>query len=214
MILDTETADHQAWQEIYAEHGTVLPLERWLECIGTDAADPFDPIEQLERQLGELIDRPRLRVLAAARTREILEHRSTLPGVTDYIVRASELGLALGVASSSSRSWVETHLDRLGLHGAFDAIRCSDDVAHVKPDPALYLAVCDALSAEPARCIAIEDSPQGIRSAKGAGLYCVSVPNALTRHLSMDEADLVLVSLASVALDEIIERAQRTDCRA
>lgn len=212
MILDTQTAEHQAWQDIYAEHGTVLPFERWLHGLGSPDANGFDPIDQLERQLGELVDRQRLREVAAARTREILADRSTLPGVTDTLVRANELGLLLGVASSSSRSWVESHLDHLGLREAFDAICCADDVARVKPDPALHLAVCAGLAVAPADCIAIEDSPHGIRSAKDAGLYCVSVPNALTRHLSMDEADLVLVSLASITLDEIVERARRSAC--
>jgi HAD superfamily hydrolase (TIGR01509 family) len=214
LILDTETAEHQAWAELYAEHGTELPLDRWLECIGTSMAGLFDPVEQLERQLGELVDRERLRARASTRTHEILADRSTLPGVTDYIARADELGLGLAVASSSSREWVTSHLQRLGLLEAFRVIRCSDDVARVKPDPELYTSVCRALEAPPGRCIAIEDSPHGIASAKTAGLYCVSVPNALTRHLSLDAADLVLVSLAAATLDEVIERARRPACGA
>jgi beta-phosphoglucomutase-like phosphatase (HAD superfamily) len=209
LILDTETAEHQAWQETFAEHGTELPLERWLECVGTQMAGVFDPLEQLERQIGELVDRPRIAARVRARKLAILADRSTLPGVAEYIERAAELGLALAVASSSSREWVESHLRRLGLLDAFSVLRCSDDVASVKPDPELYLSVCQALAVPPAQSIAIEDSLHGIRSAKTAGLYCVSVPNALTRHLSMDAADLVLVSLASISLDEVIERARR-----
>ena len=170
----------------------------------------FNPYEQLERQLGELVDRDRIAVRVRTRTHEILADRSTLPGVTDFIERAHELRMGLGVASSSSRSWVEEHLRRLGLIDAFAVIRCSDDVERVKPDPALYLAVCRELDASPDQSIAIEDSPNGIRAAKDAGLFCVSVPNALTRNLSMDAADLVLVSLASISLDEVIERADAT----
>lgn len=207
LILDTETAEHQAWQELYREHGTELPLDRWLECIGTSMDGIFDPYQQLEERIGELVDRKRLHARVLARTHEILADRSTLPGVAEFITRARELGLCVGVASSSSREWVENHLGRLGLLDRFDAIRCSDDVAQVKPDPELYLTVCRDLDTPPAKAIAVEDSPNGIRSAKDAGLYCVSVPNALTRNLSMDAADLVLVSLASISLDEVIERA-------
>jgi beta-phosphoglucomutase-like phosphatase (HAD superfamily) len=128
--------------------------------------------------------------------------------VTDFIDRAGELGMPVGVASSSSRQWVETHLARLGLLDRFDVVRCSDDVDRVKPDPALYLSVCAALGADTDESIAVEDSPHGIRAAKAAGLFCISVPNALTRSLCMDAADLVLVSLASITLDEVIERAR------
>jgi len=214
LILDTETAEHQAWQELFAQHGAEFPLDRFLECIGTSMASVFDPYEQLERQLGELVDRNRLRSQIRARKAEILTDRSTLPGVTDFIERAGELGLALAVASSSNRDWVESHLQRLSLLDAFEVIRCSDDVSRVKPDPELYLSVCDALQVAPHESIAIEDSPHGIRSAKDAGLFCISVPNALTRNLCLDAADLVLVSLAMISLDEVIERARRPGCHA
>jgi len=104
---------------------------------------------------------------------------------------------------------VSEHLRRLALEDCFDAFCCSDDVDCVKPDPELYLSICRTLQVDPDDAIAIEDSPNGIRAAKAAGLYCVSVPNALTRSLAMDAADLVLVSLATVTLDEVIERAGR-----
>lgn len=213
LILDTETAEHQAWQELYREHGAELPLERWVEGIGA-SWDQWSPYDQLEQQLGELVDRERVRASVRTRTSEILSDRSILPGVTEFLERAGELGLATGVASSSTRAWVQGHLRRLGLHDRFDAICCADDVGRVKPDPELYLSICDALDATPCEAIAVEDSPNGIRAAKAAGLYCVSVPNALTRMLSMDAADLVLVSLASVSLDEVIERAARPSRRA
>ena len=122
-----------------------------------------------------------------------------LPGVAEFIERARALGLALGVASSSPRSWVEGHLTHLLLRPHFTVIRCAEDVEHVKPAPDLYFAVTSALGVAPDQTIAIEDSPNGITAAKAAGLYCVSVPNAMTRNLSMDAADLVLVSLARVS---------------
>jgi len=206
LILDTETAEHQAWQELYREHDVELPLDRWVECIGTSTAN-WSPFDQLERQLGELIDRARVRARISTRIAEILADRSALPGVTEFILRAGELDVPVGVASSSNRQWVESHLQRLALRDRFDVIRCSDDVDRVKPDPELYLSVCDALGASPEASIAVEDSPHGIRAAKAAGLYCVSVPNALTRNLCMDAADLVLVSLATISLDEVLARA-------
>jgi HAD superfamily hydrolase (TIGR01509 family) len=208
LILDTETAEHQAWQEIFRQHGTELPLDRWVDCIGTDASR-FDPYEQLERQLGELVDREAIQRARIIRTAELVAARSTLPGVRDFIESATARGLRLGVASSSSEAWVSEHLNRLGLYDAFDAIRCADHVEQVKPDPAVYLCICEALEVPPSTAIAIEDSPNGILAAKRAGLYCLSVPNLMTRSLSMDAADMVVVSLATISLDEVIERASR-----
>jgi len=60
----------------------------------------------------------------------------------------------------------------------------------MKPDPALYLAVLQALNAKAHEAIALEDSPNGVLAAKRAGIFCVAVPNVLTRQLSLDLADL------------------------
>jgi HAD superfamily hydrolase (TIGR01509 family) len=208
LILDTETAEHQAWQEVYREHGTELPHALWVEGIGSDGR-AFEPYDQLERQLGELIDRAAIRVRRRERLNDILSGRSILPGVAEFIERAISLDLQLGVASSSPREWVEGHLAHLLLRPHFSVVRCAEDVERVKPAPDLYLSVTDALGVRPDQTIAIEDSPNGIAAAKAAGLYCISVPNAMTRNLAMDAADLVLVSLASLSLDEVLERARR-----
>ena len=62
------------------------------------------------------------------------------------------------------------------------------------------------LGLAPDEAIAFEDSPNGIKAAKAAGIFCVAVPNGVTAALGLDEADLVLDSLADVPLAELIER--------
>ena len=114
------------------------------------------------------------------------------------------MGLALGVASSSSRGWVEGHLGRRGILEFFDAIRTSDDVVRLKPDPEVYRSVVNALGALPHETVAIEDSIHGVAAAKAAGLHCIAVPNAMTRHLRLDDADLQIDSLAEHCLARLI----------
>lgn len=116
------------------------------------------------------------------------------------------MGLVLAVASSSSRAWVEGHLERLGLRERFHAIRCAGDVPRVKPDPALYHAVLEATGVPAASAMALEDSPNGVLAAKRAGLTCVAVPNALTAQLDLGAADLRLGSLADVSLAALLGR--------
>ena len=183
-------------------------MERWLARSAAEG-DEFDPCSQLEQQLGELVDRQAIRRQQQERAVAILSDRSTLPGVTDFITRAIERGMLLAVASGSPSDWVEAHLDRLALRNYFHAIQCSPDANGSRPDAQIYLDVCNALDVTPQAAIAIEDSPTGIAAAKKAGLYCVSVPNALTRSVSMDGADMVLVSLSSITLDEVVEHAAR-----
>jgi HAD superfamily hydrolase (TIGR01509 family) len=204
LILDTEAPVYDAWQEIYGEHGLALAFEKWAACIGT--ADAFDPCADLEAVLGRALDTTALEARHRTRTDALIAARDVLPGVREYVEEAGRLGLALAVASSSSRRWVEGHLARLGLRERFHVIRCADDVPRVKPDPALYRAVVAAAGVRPHEALALEDSPNGVLAAKRAGLTCVAVPNPLTARLDLGHADLRLGSLAELSLAELLAR--------
>lgn len=208
LILDTEVPEFQVWQEIYAAHGCELPLATWATSIGT-SYEVFDPFAYLEAQLGRLVERETIRVKRQQRYTELLSAQAVLPGVREYIADARRLGLQLGVASSSSRAWVTGHLTQLGLCAHFDCITCADDVQRTKPDPALYQAALATLALRADQAIALEDSPNGIAAAKRAGLFCVAVPNPLTRQLSLTHADLQLASLADLPLEQLLGVVQR-----
>lgn len=207
LILDTEVPVYDAWQEIYDEHGVSLAFEKWAECIGT--ADVFDPCLDLETALGRALDAVALRGRHRVRTDALIAAQVVLPGVREYVDAAQRLGLRLGVASSSSRRWVEGHLERLALRGCFEVIRCADDVPRVKPDPALYRAVLEATGVRPEEAVALEDSPNGVLAAKRAGLTCVAVPNPLTVRLDLSAADLCLTSLTELPLLDLLSRLGR-----
>jgi HAD superfamily hydrolase (TIGR01509 family) len=207
LILDTEVPEFRAWQEIYQHHDCQLPLATWATCIGTSAA-AFDPYAYLETLLGHAVERQAIQAQWRQRRDELLAPQTVLPGVQEYLVDAARLGLQLGVASSSSRAWVTGHLARLGLLTHFASIQCADDVQATKPNPASYQAVLTSLQVSPAQALALEDSPHGILAAKRAGLWCVAVPNALTRHLPLDRADAQLSSLADMSLEQLLVTIQ------
>lgn len=208
LILDTELPDFLSWQEVFEEYGGCLPLSAWATCIGT-SEDAFDPLDFLEAQLGRPVDREAIRGKREQRKTELVEKQPILPGVERYITDAKRLGLKLGLASTSSRDWITGHLSRLGLGDHFDCIKCADDVRLTKPDPELYHAVLDALGVLANEAIAFEDSPNGILAAKRAEIFCVAVPNTLTRHLSLDQADVRLTSLADLPLEKLLREIQR-----
>ena len=79
-----------------------------------------------------------------------------------------------------------------------------------KPDPELYQLVLDALDLRADQAIALEDSPNGVLAAKRAGIFCVAVPNAVTRQLSLDQADLRLTSLADLSLEQLLAQVRST----
>ena len=207
LILDTEECEFLSWQEMYEEHHASLPLEQWAVCIG-GGAELFDVYGYLEEQIGRPIVREEIAARRRKRHLELLALKQTLPGVESYIADAKRLGLKLGVASSSSRTWVTGHLERLGLLANFDYIRCGNEVAHKKPNPELYQAVLDGLGLKANQAIALEDSPNGVRAAQRADIFCVAIPNVITGQLDLAHADLRLTSMADMPLERLIEIAE------
>ena len=208
IIIDTETPDYLSWQELYHSHGVQLERSLWSEFIG--GGEVFDAYQHLEELTGKRIDREAIREQRRRRYLEIIESKPLLPGVMDYILEAKKLGLKLGVASSSSRDWVEGHLVRRDILRHFVSIESADDVSNVKPDPELYLASVAHMGTQPENALAIEDSANGITAAKRAGLYCVAVPNEMTRDMPIGHADLRLESLSDMPLKALLVRLTET----
>jgi HAD superfamily hydrolase (TIGR01509 family) len=207
LILDTETCIFEAWRSTYADHGQVLPRDRWLAAIGTDGAS-FDPLEFLRASVGGELDVEEIHRRRRKTQYELLEQLEQMPGVLASLEHARTQQIRLAIASSSSMGWVGGHIERLGLSHFFDEIVTVDQVRAAKPAPDLYLRAIELMGVDPADAIAVEDSPNGVAAAKAAGLYCVAVPGPMTRTLSFDAADTVLPSLdARPAAEWIAEAA-------
>ncbi len=132
-----------------------------------------------------------------------------LPGVLEYIKDAGRLGLKLGVASSSTRVWVEENLAERGLLACFQCVVTREDVDNIKPDPELYVVALKRLRTSPALAIAIEDSLNGVAAAKRAGMFCVAVPNPMTMDMSLENADLRLGALSEMGLQTMLDTLTR-----
>jgi putative hydrolase of the HAD superfamily len=206
LLVDTESVARAAYEELYREHGHELPHDRWATLVGTIGA-PWDPDDHLEELVGRPLDRMALTEQRRAREHRLADLEELRPGVEDYFVEAERLGLKTAVVSSSDTWWIERHLGRLGRLAGLDAVVAANgDTSRAKPRPDLYLEALGLLGLEPSEGIAFEDSVNGIRSAKSAGLICIAVPNPITATMAFDEADLVLESLEDVPLSELLER--------
>ncbi len=205
LIVDTESSDLRAWQEIYADHGAELDLQVWAQVIGTQEND-FDPIAHLELVRGARVDRNRLSATQVQRRLELTAVQPLLPGVIDLVACARGQGIKVAIASSSSRVWVEGHVEQRGILGRFDCICCREDVDRTKPYPDLYLSALTCLGVSAAETVALEDSPNGIAAARAAGLYVVALPNPVTAGLDLSAADQRLDSMAVMPAEQLIDQ--------
>jgi HAD superfamily hydrolase (TIGR01509 family) len=139
--------------------------------------------------------------LMAARYRERLP---LVVGAVEAVERVAAV-YPLGLASSSNRPLIDAVLELARLDRYFQATVSSEEVARGKPAPDVYLEAARRLGVEPARCVAVEDSNAGTRSAKAAGMRVVVIPHA---GYPLDEqalaaADVVIQSIAALTVDTI-----------
>jgi HAD superfamily hydrolase (TIGR01509 family) len=135
------------------------------------------------------------------------ENPPLIPGAVEAVRRCAERW-PLAVASSSNPELIDVVLDAAGLRDLIRVAVSSQEVARGKPAPDVYLEAARRLGVDPQRCVAVEDSQNGIRSAKSAGMRVIAVPNP---HFPPDEealadADVVLRSIRELT-PEVIEPA-------
>ncbi len=97
------------------------------------------------------------------------------PGARELLAEVAAAGLPHALVTGSERRFMDAVLARIGLR--FDALVCAEDVSVTKPDPEPYLLAAKLLGADPARCYALEDSPNGVASAEAAGCWVIAVPS-------------------------------------
>jgi HAD superfamily hydrolase (TIGR01509 family) len=205
LILDTESPSLAGWQRVYAEHGHELPLDRWAGYVGTRGG--WDPMTHLEGLVGAPLERDAVNARRRAHELSLIEAEELRPGILDYLAAARRLGLKRAIVSSSSRPWIDLHLHRLEQVLGWDAIVTADhDESRAKPAPTLYLEALELLGLPSGEAVAFEDSRHGVRAARAAGIFVVAVPNAVTRDYGLDEADLLVESLADLPPDELLAR--------
>jgi HAD superfamily hydrolase (TIGR01509 family) len=122
-----------------------------------------------------------------------------LPGAVEAVERLAQRW-PLGLASSSNREVIDAVLEAAGLAERFRATVSSEEVERGKPAPEVYLEAARRLEVDPSRCVAIEDSRNGIRSAHAAGMRVIAIPN---RHYPPSADALAVTELVVESLDQL-----------
>jgi HAD superfamily hydrolase (TIGR01509 family) len=142
--------------------GSLVRTVRYLLGKATRPASPGQVAEWLMTRVTELI-----------RDRGV----PLRPGARELLAEVAAAGLPHALVTSSERGFMDAVLARTGLR--FDVLVCADDVSMTKPDPEPYLLAAKLLGADPARCVALEDSPNGVASAQAAGCRVIAVPSLI-----------------------------------
>lgn len=176
VLIDSEALIMKIWKEIALREGIENIESTLLQCIGITAPETEAlflrvygndfPYERLRRQASE-----------AFHAQADAGGLPVKPGVYELFDFLEKNQFRIGLASSTREAVVRSEMESLGLLKYFHIIVCGDMVSHSKPHPEIYLKACELLGASPAGCYAVEDSPNGIRSAHAAGMKPLMVPD-------------------------------------
>ena len=201
VLVDSEPLHEWAIREAVRPLGWTFSTERFFaEIVGRGDENAFRKIAEWN---GERVEEERvaaqLRVKWGLMAQGIEQEKFTVqPGAVELIRAAKRRGL-VAVCSGSVRETVGTMLERIGVRDVLDALVCGDDVARMKPAPDGYLLAAKILGVEPGACLAIEDTPTGIRAGKSAGMRVVGVCHTYPRE-KLHEADVVVERIGEIVL--------------
>lgn len=173
VLIDSEPVWEEVRRQLVAERGgrwradsqrrlMGMSTSEWSRYLSTELGVDLPPDEVARTVIARMVDRYRSRL-------------PLLPGATAAVERLASRW-PLGLASSSPRALIDAVLDRARLAASFAVTVSTEEVASGKPAPDVYLEVARRLGVRPERCAAVEDSTNGLRSARGAGCQVIAVP--------------------------------------
>jgi HAD superfamily hydrolase (TIGR01509 family) len=197
VLVDSEPVWEQVRRQVVAENGGHWAADAQRRLMGMSTGEWA---RYLSEGLGVGLPPERIAALVIERmAARYTEHLPLMPGAVEA-VRNLAARWPLGLASSSPPSLIETVLDAASLRSSFVTALSTEQVAHGKPAPDIYLAVAGQLGHQPERCAAVEDSSNGLRSAAAAGLHVIAVPHP--RYPpdpdALEKASVVLTSLTEL----------------
>ncbi len=196
-------------EPLWEKTETILLRRRGIEynpayrdkIVGLNQNDSGELLKEtfgLPETVGEIINE-RIEILLGLYEKELV----IVPGLLPLLKKLKEKGYLLAVASSSPYRVIKFVLDKFALNDFFRVVVSGDFVELGKPNPDIYLHTAKELGVTSAECIVIEDSINGVKSAKAAGMFCIAVPDKRLNQKEFRIADLVMERLEEINLAEI-----------
>lgn len=192
VVVNTEPLSYAANQELYSDLGINVPDDVYATFTGNSDKNIVQklkdlyPIKLTNEEL--LQEKYRYYYKAFDATTDDL----LMPGVKDLIINLHQNGMRLILASSSSKKKIGKVFDRYGLHPYFTHIVSGEDFEFSKPNPAIFIEAVAQSGFPKEQCIVIEDSTNGIKAAKAAGIYCIAYQNDHSMGQDTSLADKVI----------------------
>jgi len=198
VLIDSEPIYFEIEKSTFIHFGANVEEEEHHTYVGVTLASMFEQVQKkhlLDCTVEQMLEFHVKHVMDVIR-----EHPELQPfnGLTDWLDWLKQSGIPMVVASSSPRALIELILEKLDIRHFFEGMISGEEVAHGKPAPDIFLRAAEILGVAPERCMVIEDSRNGVRAAKSAGMRCIGHQNPGSGNQNLGEADVVIHSYAEL----------------
>jgi beta-phosphoglucomutase len=203
-LIDSEFFHFECWNEILEEFDVKLTYDDWLKTYA-GVPMPANAARLAETYgitapLPQIIDNRERLTLERLKTKDV----NLMPHVADVLAYFKSKNLILALVTSSPRQDVEAVFERNGLGRYFELIITRTEVTKSKPDPESYLICVEKLGLLKEECLVFEDTINGVKSAKAAGLTCFAIQSNTDEHHKLTIADKLFLDFKAVK-DHLIE---------
>ncbi len=204
VIVDTEPVHHYAYNEHFRQLNIDVSPEMYASFTGNSTKNIFERLKEqfsLSDEVQQLVETKRNLFNEAFDSKEDLY---LLDGVEDLIKDLHSNGMQLILASSSAKVTIDRIFKRFGLHQYFTHIVSGEDFPKSKPHPAIFLKAAELAQTPVENCIVIEDSTNGIKAAKAAGIYCIGYDSFHSKMQDYSLADRVVSDFKELNYQNIV----------
>lgn len=197
-LVDSEPAHFRIWRQVLSGYGVDLSERQYAEHYAgvPTRANALDAISRFSlAETAEALVRQKARVMGEFLSREAFP---PMPGALQIVRRFHALGLRLAIVTGSDSEVAMATTRTYALQPLFETVVAGDHVQRNKPHPDGYLLAIQRLNVTADECLAIEDTEHGLKAAVAAGIPCLAVPNAMSRHHDFSAAAGTFGGLAEV----------------
>jgi HAD superfamily hydrolase (TIGR01509 family) len=197
VMVDSEPIYFESNGKVFERLGFSVSHDDYAQFVGLDAGRMWARLKSqhdLPHAVADLVGMEADGMVAGLQAADL----QPIPGLLDLIAVLRAQGCRMALASSSTQRVIDTVLEKLALGGVFDPVVSGEEVEHGKPAPDIFLRTAGLLEIPPENCLVIEDSANGVRAAKAAGMVCIGFRNPNSGAQDLSPADAIVESLDEI----------------
>ncbi|MEH6705012.1 HAD family hydrolase [Galbibacter orientalis] len=206
VIVDSEPAHKEILKKVFEELSLDFSDAYHQTLVGMAAIPMWEKIKldfDIETNARELMNFHKEFLFIEMNAQSV----EAVPGVLDFLQQLKTLDFRISLASSSSIKLIEQFINNLEITSYFDYLVSGENVVRSKPNPDIFLKVADNYKVDPARFLVIEDSRNGVKAAKAAGMTCIGFKNVNSGNQDLSSADIIVDSFAELTSEKIKQLA-------